>query len=158
MCALVVLGFVFWAVSYSQSTSGNSIGPVDVWEGPPSVANSFSFGNFSVADSHEREWEEILSMPTCVDVSSAIEEMIVARGNVLKTAAAGESQALVDAATRYGQAIDEVQSGLTRLKTRVPTHVFRQILDDMMFSGCAADPGMAFPDWELQEFASEIVE
>jgi len=83
-------------------------------------------------EEEETEYPTIMSMPICSDLSQSIRALQDARGNLLKVAADGQPEAVLVAATRYREVLQEVQSCYGKLKMRVVPDDLSSVVEELI--------------------------
>lgn len=73
-----------------------------------------------------------MSMPISSDLSESIRALQEARNDLLKVAADGEPEAVLVAATRYREVLQEVQSCYGKLKMRVVPDDLSSVFEELI--------------------------
>jgi hypothetical protein len=113
LSAVLVLGLLLGAW---YSSSENRAGGDDSSEGQRARAQSRS--SIDEDEASEQRSLKILSMPAYVDLEQSLTRLDDARNTLLKQAAAGSTEAN-QAVREYQQAVQTVQAGLERLRSRL---------------------------------------
>ena len=143
VCAIVVLSAFFWLCKPGFLGRGNGDGGVMGFFRSAADDNEFSQNDCQwCADADdealEMDYPGILSMPSCADLAESIKVLQEARSVLLKSTSEGDAQTVRAAKTEYCDAIQEVQAGFTKLKTRVPPDDFSGVCEGLL-SLCGAD-------------------
>ena len=80
-------------------------------------------------------------MPASTDLRDALGRLESSRGRLLKSAAAGNAEAVADAVREYRTAIAEVREGLGRLKDRVDPEKYGSVVEAMLTLRAGSDSG-----------------
>jgi hypothetical protein len=114
LSAVLVVGIslVAW-----HSSSKNRTG----WDDSPVGRGAMADSRSSLGEDEPSEQRrlEISSMPACVDLERSLQRLDVARGTLLKQAAAGSAETAIQALGDYQQAVQTVREGMERLRSRL---------------------------------------
>jgi hypothetical protein len=168
-CTVAFLLAFFWLSSQGLSARGKNAGGVTGMFGFAAGPDGEYDSDDDVSDDEEEDcddeeedcddeegnYDDILSMPVCVDLSNSIATLQDIRNKVLKAVLDQDAQGIQATAGEYREAVQIVQAGFARLKTRVAPDDFADVAEELLDS-CASDNGQSLMPSELGRFAEEI--
>ena len=143
VCAIVVLSAFFLLCKPGFLGRGNGDGGVmELFRSAADDNEFFQDDCQGCADSDDEaleiDYPGMLSMPSCAELAESIKALQDARSVLLKSKLEGDAQTVLAAKTEYCDALEEVQTGFTKLKTRVPPDDFLGVSEDLL-GLCDAD-------------------
>ena len=163
VCAIVVLLALFWLCRSGLFARGNGgdgelgvFRPALTNKGDPYLCHSGPDGNYE-DEGRDTTYSHIFSMPICADLGELIETIPEARNDLLKAVVDQDAQAITAATAQYREAVQEVQTGFSKLKMRLEPDQFSYVCHRLLAS-CDTGDGQPLMPCELGQLAENIGE